>query len=119
MAESYRRPLKRRVLASLRSIPTKTIEIMKLVKNRVGRVATLVIALAALAAVVAGCGGSSSASSGGKGALVAYPTRQKAYAALIPAFQKTSAGKGVSFSQSFGASGDQARAVTSGLPADV
>jgi sulfate transport system substrate-binding protein len=92
---------------------------MNLVKNRVGRLATLLVALAALAAVVAGCGSSSSASGGGKLALVAYSTPQEAYAALIPAFQKTAPGKGVSFSQSFGASGDQARAVVSGLPADV
>ena len=52
-------------------------------------------------------------------ALVAYSTPKDAYSKLIPAFQKTSAGKGVSFSQSYGASGDQARAVVSGLPADV
>src|SRR5215467_12288171 len=84
---------------------------------------SLLLAVAALgiAVAVSGCGGSSSAegSSGGKLALVAYSTPQEAYADLIPAFQKTAAGKGVSFSQSFGASGDQARAVTSGLPADV
>src|SRR5690349_8353607 len=84
---------------------------------------SLIVAVAALALVVAvaGCGSASSASgsSGGKLALVAYSTPQEAYAQLIPAFQKTDAGQGVSFSQSFGASGDQARAVTSGLPADV
>ena len=82
---------------------------------------SLSIAVAALATVVgvSGCGGSASAGSGGKVALVAYSTPQEAYAQLIPAFQKTAAGTGVSFSQSFGASGDQARAVGSGLPADV
>jgi sulfate transport system substrate-binding protein len=74
--------------------------------------------IAALAAVVAGCGGSSS-SSGGSLSLVAYSTPKEAYAALIPAFQKTPAGKGTKFSQSFGASGDQSRAVDGGLPADV
>jgi sulfate/thiosulfate-binding protein len=51
--------------------------------------------------------------------LVAYSTPKDAYGKLIPAFQRTSAGKGVSFSQSYGASGDQARAVAAGLPADV
>ena len=76
-------------------------------------------ALAALTAVVAGCGSSSSGSSGNKIALVAYSTPQAAYAALIPAFQQTSEGKGVSFSQSYGASGSQSRAVAAGLPADV
>src|SRR5438132_7403559 len=53
-------------------------------------------------------------------ALVAYSTPKDAYAKIIPAFQKTtSAGKGVSFSQSYGASGEQARAIAQGLPADV
>jgi sulfate/thiosulfate transport system substrate-binding protein len=51
--------------------------------------------------------------------LVAYSTPKDAYTKLIPAFQKTAAGKGVGFSQSYGASGDQARAVAAGLPADV
>src|SRR3954453_19139601 len=51
--------------------------------------------------------------------LVAYSTPQPAFAQLIPAFQNTPAGKDVSFSQSYGASGDQARAVISGLKADV
>src|SRR3954452_803923 len=74
---------------------------------------------AALAAVVAGCGGSSSASDGNKLSLVAYLTPKEAYAALIPAFNKTTAGKGVTFNQSYGASGDQSRAVDGGLPADV
>jgi sulfate/thiosulfate transport system substrate-binding protein len=89
---------------------------------RTRTIISLLLAVASLAVVVAvsGCGSSSaSGSSGGKVALVAYSTPQEAYAQLIPAFQKTDAGKGVSFSQSFGASGDQARAVVSGLPADV
>src|SRR3954454_17351628 len=51
--------------------------------------------------------------------LVAYSTPKDAYAKIIPAFQGTSAGKGVSFTQSYGASGDQARAVAAGLSADL
>jgi sulfate/thiosulfate-binding protein len=51
--------------------------------------------------------------------LVAYSTPREAYAKLIPLFQTTPAGKDVSFSQSYGASGDQARAVQAGLKADV
>jgi sulfate/thiosulfate-binding protein len=51
--------------------------------------------------------------------LVAYSTPKDAYAKIIPAFQATSAGKDVSFNQSYGASGDQARAVAAGLGADV
>ena len=52
-------------------------------------------------------------------ALVAYSTPKDAYAELIPAFTRTAAGSGVTFSQSYGASGAQARAVVAGLPADV
>jgi sulfate/thiosulfate transport system substrate-binding protein len=92
---------------------------MRLVKNRLG---LLLLALAALASAVAvaGCGGSSSAEgSSKKVSLVAYSTPQEAYEKLIPAFQATSAGKGITFSQSYGASGDQARAVSSGLPASL
>src|SRR5215204_4373105 len=76
--------------------------------------------------VASGCGGSSSDSeasggdgSGGKLTLVAYSTPEEAYKELIPAFNRTAAGKGVSFSQSYGGSGEQSRAVEGGLPADV
>jgi sulfate/thiosulfate-binding protein len=82
------------------------------------------------AGAIAGCGGSSdtstsgsSASSGKSGStnlnLVGYSTPKKAYAALSSAFSSTAGGKGVSFSQSFGASGSQSRAVDSGQPADI
>lgn len=85
----------------------------------------LVVALA-----MAGCGGASDSnddaggSSGGSGSggtlsLVAYSTPQVVYDELIPAFQKTEAGNGVKFKTSFGASGDQSRAVEAGLKADV
>ncbi len=101
---------------------------------------TSVVAAIALAVALAGCGGSSDASGGSgatggsgnsassKGAagkstaqlsLVAYSTPKKAYDALTTAFAKTAAGEGVSFTQSFGASGAQSRAVASGQPADV
>ena len=51
--------------------------------------------------------------------LVAYSTPREAYAKLIPMFQATPAGKDVSFTQSYGGSGDQARAVAAGLKADI
>src|ERR671934_1619912 len=51
--------------------------------------------------------------------LVAYSTPKDAYGKIIPAFEATPAGKNVSFSQSYGASGDQARAVAAGLSADI
>jgi sulfate transport system substrate-binding protein len=66
----------------------------------------------------AGCGGGSGGG-GDKLTLVAYSTPREAYEQLIPEFQKTDAGKGVGFSQSYGSSGDQSRAVQNGLAADV
>jgi sulfate/thiosulfate-binding protein len=51
--------------------------------------------------------------------LVAYSTPKDAYGKIISAFQNTAAGNGISFNQSYGASGDQARAVAAGLAADV
>jgi sulfate/thiosulfate-binding protein len=84
------------------------------------------LALLALLLLASGCGGQSSASgdtggdgSGGKLTLVAYSTPEEAYKELIPAFNKTSEGKGVGFSQSYASSGEQSRAVEGGLPADV
>src|SRR5262245_34588640 len=88
--------------------------------NRIALLAaTLVLGATALAA--SGCGATDAAggSDGSKVTLVAYSTPREAYEALIPAFQKTTAGQGVSFDQSYGASGDQSRAVDGGLPADV
>jgi sulfate transport system substrate-binding protein len=64
-------------------------------------------------------GSASGASKGTTVNLVAYSTPKDAYGKIISAFQKTAAGKGVSFSQSYGASGDQARLVAGGLPADL
>jgi sulfate transport system substrate-binding protein len=51
--------------------------------------------------------------------LVAYSTPRDAYAKVIQLFQKTPQGQGVTFTQSYGASGDQARAVQNGLQADI
>ena len=73
------------------------------------------------------CGGSSSGStaSGGSGGskvtlnLVAYSTPEAAYTAEIKAFQATAAGKNVDIKASYGASGDQSRAVASGQAADI
>ena len=75
--------------------------------------ATLVAAVA-----IAACGGSDGGG-GSKLSLVAYSTPKEAYEQIIPAFAKTPEGKGVTFSQSYGNSGDQARAVIAGLPADI
>jgi sulfate/thiosulfate-binding protein len=86
----------------------------------------LAVLVAALLSVTA-CGGASDSTSGGastdKGAkslsLVAYSTPQVVYDEIVPEFQKTGAGEGVGFKSSFGASGEQSRAVEAGLKADV
>jgi len=64
--------------------------------------------------------GSSGGTTGAGGTidLVAYSTPQAAYTQIEAAFQKTPAGHGVHFQQSYGASGDQSRAVAAGQPAD-
>jgi sulfate transport system substrate-binding protein len=86
-------------------------------------------ALAVALMAATGCGGASdtkngdaSASTGEGGgpslALVAYSTPQVVYDEIIPAFTATPEGKGVGFKSSYGASGDQSRAVEGGLKAD-
>jgi sulfate/thiosulfate transport system substrate-binding protein len=105
-------------------------------RRTTGAALTAAIVAIGLAAVLAGCGGSSdsttsssagsasnAAATSGSGStqlqLVAYSTPKKAYDALIAAFTQTGTGKGVSFGQSFGASGSQSRAVDTGQSADV
>jgi sulfate transport system substrate-binding protein len=98
----------------------------------VRRPITTAVSLLAAALLAAGCGGASDSSdataaagaSGGDGtaaelSLVAYSTPQVVYDELIPAWAKTPEGRGVSFKTSFGASGEQSRAVEAGLDADV
>jgi sulfate/thiosulfate transport system substrate-binding protein len=81
------------------------------------RTIAILISLAALPLALGACGSSSSASK--NLTLVAYSTPQGAFSSLIPAFQATSEGKGFTFSQSYGPSGEQSRAVANGLHADV
>jgi sulfate transport system substrate-binding protein len=84
------------------------------------RIALALVAVLAAATIVA-CGGddASGADGGEELSLIAYSTPQEAYEEIIPAFQKTPAGKGVTFNQSYAASGEQSRAVEGGLPADI
>jgi sulfate/thiosulfate transport system substrate-binding protein len=105
-------------------------------RHRTGALAAL--SALALGGALAGCGGSSDSSTSGASVsnaaatstsstgggstklnLVAYSTPKKAYDALTSAFAQTSGGSGVGFSESFGASGSQSRAVDTGQPADV
>jgi sulfate transport system substrate-binding protein len=85
-------------------------------------------ALAATATLLAGCGGGSSDVAGGGdegGAadttltLVAYAVPEPGWSKIIPAFAATEEGKGVAVTTSYGASGDQSRAVVDGKPADI
>jgi len=91
----------------------------------IGALGALLALFAALA--IAGCGGGgddtaagADSGSGGNIDVVGYSTPESVYQeALEPAFEKTPEGNGVSFSNSFGASGDQSRAVAAGQPASV
>jgi sulfate transport system substrate-binding protein len=93
-------------------MPTRTPAIAR---SRAVAVSLLTLLAAALG--LSACGSSSSSSK--NLALVAYSTPQGAYEKLVPAFQATSEGKGVTVSPSFGPSGEQSRAVANGLQADV
>jgi sulfate transport system substrate-binding protein len=79
------------------------------------RPVTILMALALLAAAAVGCGGTDE----DKLTLVAYSTPKEAYADIVPAFTDTPDGKDLDFDQSYGSSGEQARAVEGGLEADV
>lgn len=92
------------------------------------------LALGAVAALgTAACGSSSGGGGGGapsasdtnpvntdpvKLSLVGYSVAKSVYDSVQPAFADTNAGRGVSWESSYGASGDQSRAVVSGLKAD-
>ena len=51
--------------------------------------------------------------------LVAYSTPKPVLAQIIQDFQGTPAGQGISFTQSYGASTNQAKAIVAGQPADI
>jgi sulfate transport system substrate-binding protein len=86
------------------------------------RRALAVVAVGAAVAVgVTACsssGGSGGGGGGGKVAIVGFSVLKPGYDAVEKAFQATPAGKGVTFSASYGASGSQSTAVSSGQPAD-
>ena len=84
-------------------------------------------ALATATTVLAACSGGSSDVAGGGDAptadttltLVAYAVPEPGWSKIIPAFAATVEGKGVEVTTSYGASGDQSRAVVDGKPADI
>ncbi|MGH2977511.1 MAG: sulfate ABC transporter substrate-binding protein [Gaiellaceae bacterium] len=76
--------------------------------------------LASILPVVAACAGAAQARQTGTSLnLVAYSTPKPVVAKLVYRWTHSSAGKGVSFTQSYGPSGSQARAVVAGQPADI
>lgn len=84
-------------------------------------------AVSVAATVLAACGGGSSDVVGAEGGeqgdtrltLVAYAVPEPGWSKVIPAFADTEEGKGVAVTASYGASGDQSRAVVDGKPADI
>jgi sulfate transport system substrate-binding protein len=80
----------------------------------------------ALSALVAACGGTGDGDvqAAGDGVdrkitLAAYSTPREAYETIVGSFAGSPAGRGIRVEQSYGASGEQSRAVASGLQADV
>ena len=92
---------------------------------RTSRLVTALTFVIAVTLAVASCGSSSKTSTSGSSkptvtlSLVAYSTPQTALDAIIKEYKKTPQGANIKFSESYGPSGDQSRAVQSGLEADV
>ncbi|HPX36383.1 MAG TPA: sulfate ABC transporter substrate-binding protein [Mycobacterium sp.] len=84
-------------------------------------------AIAATATVLAACSGGGASDVAGAGKkdaettlnLVAYAVPEPGWSKIIPAFEATPAGKDLTVTTSYGASGDQSRAVADGKPADL
>jgi sulfate transport system substrate-binding protein len=93
-------------------------------------IALAAIAVTATLGLTACAGGGASDTAAGPGTaaadgsatstinLYAYAVPKVGFDVVIPAFQKTKAGQGVQFQQSYGASGDQSRKVAAGAEAD-
>jgi sulfate transport system substrate-binding protein len=86
-------------------------------RNRLLALALVAAVTAAVAATTAS--GRQERSTDIRLSLVAYSTPREAYAELTERFGTTAAGRDVDFSQSYGSSGEQTRAVKAGLGADV
>jgi sulfate/thiosulfate transport system substrate-binding protein len=75
--------------------------------------------LAAVAVALVVVAGATASSTGTSLSLVAYSTPKPVIAKIISAYESTPAGSGVSFTQSYGPSTNQAKAVAAGQPADL
>jgi sulfate transport system substrate-binding protein len=82
------------------------------------RLAAIAAAAMTIPAALTGCSASSGASDSNALSVVGFSVLKTANEPVFEDFQKTSAGKGITFTTSYGASGDQARAVAGGLHAD-
>src|SRR4051812_4298418 len=80
--------------------------------------AAVLIGLSACAGASANNSDNSGTSAGKSVSIAGFSVLKTANQQVIADFQKTAAGKGVTFTTSYGASGDQARAVIAGLKAD-
>jgi sulfate/thiosulfate transport system substrate-binding protein len=86
------------------------------------RISVFGVVLALIAAGAIGIFAShdaSATSNSGTLRLIAYSTPREAYAKLTDDFKDTTAGRDTSFEESYGSSGEQARAVIAGLRADI
>ena len=90
---------------------------VRAVRRWSGPVTALIVGLS-LALTACGGGSAGASSSGSALSLVAFSVPKPAYDDLQRNFADSPDGKGVTWKSSYGASGDQARAVISGLPAD-
>lgn len=88
------------------------------IRNAWARTAVLALSGALALPVLAACGGGSSADDGETISIVGFAVPEAANKAIAEKFNETEAGKGVRFKTSYGASGDQSRAVEGGLEAD-
>ncbi|HMT50463.1 sulfate ABC transporter substrate-binding protein [uncultured Dietzia sp.] len=85
-------------------------------RRTITRLGTSILGVGLTAALVAGCGGSAS---GDELSIVGFAVPAEGNAAVQAAFAETPDGEGTSWLTSYGASGDQSRAVANGQPADV
>src|SRR3954452_24919998 len=83
------------------------------------RLAALIAAATTIPAALSGCAASSgSTTDSNKLSVVGFSVLKTANEPVISDFQKTAAGKDITFKTSYGASGDQSRLVAGGLPTD-
>ncbi len=89
-----------------------------MLRHRPGRSLLALTLASGVALCLTACSSSSGGGSSNTVSIVGFSVLKPGYDALIKGFQGTPDGKDVKFSQSYGASGSQSKAVSSGQPAD-